>query len=663
MKREAVSLWLLLIVAPVGTDRAAAFPRQATPLAKTSFEEVSAGPFTALATGAGRWIAEEGHTVIDAAHARTGRQCLHLVGGEQRRVSLEPSTGADPVSEISFWAERWTRRDPFVFRVEGLFRGTWRELYVGDEEIVIGGFKTHVRFPVSAPLERLRFTCTSPSGVLIDDLRFGRAAPMELVSATATRPVVPCLVNKPANPVARIQLETTGNQEPLTVTELRVDLRGTTDLEDVASVEVLDPGGERFGRARSPAKELTFRGALPLQEGTNTLTVALTLTPTADLDHVVNVACEWVSFKSGTRIELEVADLPGARRFGLALRDAGDDGCAVYRIPGLATTPEGTLIAVYDVRWKGWADLPGDIDVGMSRSVDGGRTWEPMRIILDQGGDPAHRFDGVGDPAVLVDGQTGTVWVAAIWSHGNRGWNGSGPGLTPEETGQLLLTRSDDDGRTWSAPINITAEVKHPEWCFLLQGPGRGICLGNGTLVFAAQYQDASENDRIPHSTILFSRDHGGTWQLGCGVKSDTTEAQVAELEDGVLMLNMRDNRGGSRSVYTTSDLGRTWQEHPSSRRALVDPVCNAGLIRAGETTLVFSNPAVPRPPRRRMTLKASSDLGLTWPEGQQLLIDEGQSAGYSSLTMIDEETIGFLFEGSRAQLTFMRIPLEALVH
>ena len=64
--------------------------------------------------------------------------------------------------------------------------------------------------------------------------------------------------------------------------------------------------------------------------------------------------------------------------------------------------------------------MPGDIDVGLSRSTDYGRTWEPTRTIMDMGADPKWRYDGIGDPAVLVDRNTGTIWVAATWSHGNR---------------------------------------------------------------------------------------------------------------------------------------------------------------------------------------------------------------------------------------------------
>ena len=149
-----------------------------------------------------------------------------------------------------------------------------------------------------------------------------------------------------------------------------------------------------------------------------------------------------------------------------------------------------------------------------------------MRVAIDMGDDPAFGFDGVGDPAILVDRETGTIWLAATWSHGNRSWHGSGPGLSPDETGQLVLVRSDDDGVTWSEPRNITRQVKDPAWRFLLQGPGAGITTRDGVLVFAAQYRSADESpaEGRPSSTILSSRDHGATWQLGVGVKVDTTE-------------------------------------------------------------------------------------------------------------------------------------------
>ena len=102
------------------------------------------------------------------------------------------------------------------------------------------------------------------------------------------------------------------------------------------------------------------------------------------------------------------------------VRNAGDDGVAAYRIPGIVTTPKGTLIAVYDMRYRDSYDLQGDIDIGMSRSTDGGATWEKMKVIMDMGewGGLPDELNGIGDPSILVDDNTGKVFVVAVWTHG-----------------------------------------------------------------------------------------------------------------------------------------------------------------------------------------------------------------------------------------------------
>ncbi|MCL4162882.1 UNVERIFIED_CONTAM: hypothetical protein GTU68_002512, partial [Idotea baltica] len=269
-----------------------------------------------------------------------------------------------------------------------------------------------------------------------------------------------------------------------------------------------------------------------------------------------------------------------------------------------------------------------------------------------------------GDPSVLVDGKTGTIWVAAVWAHGHpgeRNWWASKPGLSPHETSQFMLVKSQDDGLTWSQPINITSQIKDPKWHLLLQGPGKGITMSDGTLVFPAQFKDETE---IPHATIIYSSDRGETWKIGTGAKSNTTESQVVELEDGSLMLNMRDNRGGSRSVYTTRDMGKTWKEHATSRKALPEPVCMASLIKhayRGKEYLLFSNPNSTEK-RENMTIKLSKDMGNTWPEPYQILLDSGAGRGYSCMTSIDEETIGILYEGSQADLVFQKIKMAELL-
>ena len=360
-------------------------------------------------------------------------------------------------------------------------------------------------------------------------------------------------------------------------------------------------------------------------------------------------------------------------RMAVGVRKAGDDGSKAYRIPGIATTKKGTLLAVYDVRYNGSKDLQEHIDIGLSRSTDGGRTWEKMRrpIAFGQWGGLPEAQNGAGDPAILVDTVTGEAWIASIWAHGmGRGtaWWSTMPGLSPAYTAQLVMSHSADDGRTWSEPKSVTTPaLKDSAWAFFFEGPGRGITTSEGTLVFAMQYTDFDKG-RTPHAGILYSQDHGRTWHRHAAAKDSVTEAQVAELSDGTLMLNMRDNRGGSRSVATTRDLGRTWTEHPSSRNALREPVCMASLIsvKAEDNVLdrhllLFSNPDT-TDGRNHITIKASLDDGLTWLEANQVMLDEDEGWGYSCLTMVDPETVGILYESSVAHITFQAIPLRDII-
>jgi len=661
----------------------AAVPRSGSDVspqaAYTSFEELPSGPFESVLTGVGRWITEQGEPAINARHSFTGDQCLHLTGGRHCSVTLQLHNKIDTNSELSFRAERWTKREPFSFRVEQSTSDGWTELFRDNDVIRVGrSFLSDVHIPLAADAGRkLRFTARSPknAGILIDEVRIAVPSKQHITEVRQEPFTLPALVGNKWSALGRIRIKVAGRLNPIRLTEVGASLSGTISPTNIEALQVRigtsvrRPGSSQvvgkitLSASQAPAFKITCNGdACDLREGTNILWVTGQLTDSADIDRSPGVHCKSLTFSNGQTLNINDASSP--QRMGVALRQRGDDNVHTFRIPGLATTNQGSLIAVYDIRHNGSGDLPGHIDVGMSRSVDGGRTWEKMRTIMDMGDDPDWRHDGIGDPAVLVDRNTGTIWVAATWSHGDRSWMGSGQGMAPEETGQLMLVRSDDDGVTWSEPINITKQVKQPEWCFLLQGPGKGITMQDGTLVFAAQFQDTPEHGRLPRSTIIYSRDHGTTWKIGTGAFDDTTEAQVVEIQPGVLMLNCRYNRDNNRVVMTTTDMGNTWQEHTTSRGTLIEPrSCMASLIRVAEPPnhwLLFSNPNSTKS-RRRITIKASPDAGRTWHAEHELLLDEGDGAGYSCMTMIDDQTIGVLYEGSQAQLTFQRIPLKAL--
>lgn len=415
---------------------------------------------------------------------------------------------------------------------------------------------------------------------------------------------------------------------------------------------------------------ITLHSEQPLLKGTNYFWVSIQMKPQASLQSKVSFTLPEALINNQPATIAWQGKAEAPRRVGIGVRQAGDDGSAAYRIPGLVTSNRGTLLGVYDIRYNSSVDLQEKVDIGVSRSTDKGQTWEPMRIAMtfgETGGLP-HAQNGVGDPSILVDKKTNTIWIVAAWTHGmgnGRAWNNSMPGMTPDETAQLMLVKSEDDGKTWSQPINITSQVKNPSWYFLLQGPGRGISMQDGTLVFPIQFIDST---RIPNAGIMYSKDRGKTWHLHNLARTNTTEAQVAEIEPGTLMLNMRDNRGGSRAVAITKDLGKTWTEHPSSRKALQEPVCMASLLKVeakdnitGKPLLLFSNPNTTRG-RHHITIKASLDNGLTWSPSQQVLLDEGESWGYSCLTLIDKGTIGILYESSVAHMTFQAVKIKDLI-
>ena len=508
-------------------------------------------------------------------------------------------------------------------------------------------------------------------------------------AAEAVFSVEPVFAERDHNEPVRLMFTASGTGDPLILQGIGVTF---TPDSKVTSLDALTawytgvvpgvPTRIQVGTADSPSLYTLIKGNLPIGEGKHTFVLDFSADPASDPAARLKIESVSFQFSDGSSSVYVAGEADPVIRFGKIVRAAGQDGVDTYRIPGLVTTNAGTLVAVYDIRYNNSKDLQEDIDIGMSRSTDGGRTWEPMRVIMDMGeyGGLPQNLNGTGDPSILYDHTTNTLWVAALWMSGSAPdkmlWWASQPGMTPQETGQFILVKSTDDGLTWSEPINITGQIKDPAWQLLLQGPGRGITLADGTLVFPAQFKadvgvKALDGGQYTcHSTLVYSRDGGVSWQIGTGAKSNTTEAQVVQLSDGTLMLNMRDDRNradkgetNGRAVAVTADLGKSWTIHPSSNSALPEPNCMASLIAAdvktgsaGKRVLFFSNPA-DKSSRIKMTVRMSADDGMTWPAANAIEIYAPQGYGYSCLTMVDEEHVGILYEGTK-ELYFQKIPV-----
>ena len=521
------------------------------------------------------------------------------------------------------------------------------------------------------------------------------------VSAEIDSPTLPVLTGKKYNPVQKIRLirDSTGfNREEYILEKVTLSLEGTTDISDIDKVMLFRAGendkletDHPVGEVQPTATKITFSNHFTVTEDTTILWVSVTLKGSIDLSHKIKIRCEEIVTDRG-KLKILPHDAKELRA-GVALRQHGQDGVHTSRIPGLATSKKGTLLAIYDARYESARDLQGHMDIALNRSFDGGRTWEPMQVVLDRkewGGMP-EKYNGVSDACILVDDRTGDIYVAGLWMHGlldaetgkwvegltadSTRWlhqwraKGSQPGFGVKETSQFLITKSSDDGLTWSEPINITS-AKKKEWWLFAPAPGQGITMTDGTLVFPSQGRDENGTS---FSNITWSKDGGKTWKTSNPATKNTTECAVVELQDGSLMLNMRDNRNrgneevNGRSVFVTSDLGETWKEHPTSRKALIEPTCMASLhthryMEDGveKSLLLFVNPASTSK-RNNITLKVSYDGGNTWPEEKQILLDEYSGRGYSCITSVNDSTLGILYESSQADMVFQTVSLKEI--
>ncbi len=515
------------------------------------------------------------------------------------------------------------------------------------------------------------------------------------------QPVIPVLALRDNNPVLQIRL-ISENRLDFRLEKVRLSLAGTTFLEDVDSVRLFLAGENgnfsaltQLGRTEKAFTEVSFAVNSEITRDTVVFWAAITMRDTVNLKNMIKVTCKEIATSLG-KAKIPVNKSTGGQRVGIALRQAMQDGIQSHRIPGLTTSKKGTLLAIYDARRESDRDLQGDIDIALNRSTDGGKTWSPMQIVMDMGtwGGLPERFNGVSDACILSDDNTGDLYIMGLWMHGvldsrngkwieglsdtSKVWNhqwrsfGSQPGYDVKQSSQVLITKSTDDGLTWSKPVNITRQVKKEGWWLMAPAPGHGITLADGTLLFPSEGRD---QEGFPFSTLIWSKDHGKTWNTANPACTNTNECMAVQLSDHSIMLNMRErsNRGrmegNGRAVAVTHDLGDTWTEHPTSRRALIEPACMAALHRhtyvekgIKKSVLFFSNPNS-RTTRNNLTVKTSFDDGKSWPEANWLLLDEYVGNGYSCITSIDAHTIGILYEGSQADLVFQQISVHDLIH
>lgn len=331
---------------------------------------------------------------------------------------------------------------------------------------------------------------------------------------------------------------------------------------------------------------------------------------------------------------------------------AGENGYHTYRIPSLLVSAKGTLLAFCEGRKAGRGDS-GNIDLLLRRSFDGGKTWQPTQVVWDDGDNTC------GNPCPVIDRDTGTIWL--VLTH-NLGQDTQAQILNGKSKGTrtVWVTKSTDDGKTWAKPVEITSNVKKPDWTWYATGPGVGIQLKSGRLLIPCDNYVAQTKARQSH--VIYSDDKGSTWKLGGVVGPDCNESQAVELADGTVMLNMRSYLGNNRRLVAHSKDGGLTFAKPAEDAALIEPVCQASLVRypGDKPRLLFANPASTK--REKLTVRLSGDDGKTWPSAG--VLHEGPAA-YSCLAVLPDGVIACLYERGGKQpyenITFARFSLEWL--
>ena len=151
----------------------------------------------------------------------------------------------------------------------------------------------------------------------------------------------------------------------------------------------------------------------------------------------------------------------------------GQDGYPAYRIPALIATQRGTLLAFAEGR----ANLRdhAENDIVLKRSTDRGNTWGTLQVIHQDGA------NSLGNPTAVIVRETGRVLL--MYQRYAKGFDEhkAEPGLDGPRICRTFTQYSDDDGATWSNPVEVTRQVKRPtEVTSTATGPGIGVQLARG---------------------------------------------------------------------------------------------------------------------------------------------------------------------------------------
>ena len=441
---------------------------------------------------------------------------------------------------------------------------------------------------------------------------------------------------------------------------IRLVMSGTATLNDVTCIKVYCTGNSDLFDSRKAKDYAKLGECLPqkgmfdcplsgtLSSGRQYLWISCDVSGMAVEGHRIELGVHSIASSSGN-YQLEKTQTAASCEILLArklLYAPGDLGSKNYRIPAIVTATDGSLVVATDKRKANQADLPEDIDILINRSVDGGKTWsEPITIAKGTG-----RFAGYGDAALVCTGEEGGLLCVFV---GGTGFFES----TSEFSNRTYICKSMDNGQTWTVPKDITdqlfgpgcSDLERSKWQGSFCTSGAGLLGRDGTIYIVAAVRETAK--RTIHDIanyVYYSEDKGETWKVSsCVMPIDANEAKIVELNDGTLLVSIRNQFKGARYYTTSKDKGKTWSEL-GQWMEMVDPGCNGDMIyytsvKDGRDKNRILH-TVPNHPTKRenVSIFLSYDEGKTWPVKKTIC--SGGSA-YSALCILQDGTIGIYTE------------------
>ena len=445
-----------------------------------------------------------------------------------------------------------------------------------------------------------------------------------------------------------------GENASINDNSLSFSLQGTSDVDDVKSVKIYSTGTSPVFDNRDLQNAVLLADVEPsldvtdcqinaeIVSGVNYLWITVEMADDATEGNVIDAELYSVSTPSQT-FEIVNPSPSGDREIILAhtlLFQPGDYNSTNYRIPGVVTAKDGSIVAVTDKRKYNQGDLPEDIDIVCRRSTDGGHTWsEPYTIA--QGTGYNHGFGDcvlawTNDDNGLIAGFVGGVGL----------WNS-----TPSNPIRSYIARSYDNGQTWTEPEDITDFIfgsncvvpEHRTWRASFFGSGNGLITSTGRIMFVAAIRETTAQSLSNYA--VYSDDNGITWHVSGRASVSGDEAKVTELVDGRILMSIRHN--GKRWYNISNDGGETWQSSTSTWNDITAPACNGDMIRYTSVNQGFNkNRLLHSVPfgssRTDVSVYISYDEGETWPVRKCIV---PYSSAYSSLCVLPDGTIGLYVE------------------